>query len=548
MTTRSRLDSAPALEALEADYVVVGAGAAGCVLADRLSASGRHRVVVLEAGGPDRRLLIKLPAGFSKTIDDPTLNWGYRTAPGPAIGDRVIDFPRGKVIGGSSSINGHLYVRGQGADYDQWAQLGCRGWSYDDVLPYFMRAETRPEGNPSQRGNSGPLWVSDQREPHPLCQAFFEAAAVLGLPSNPDYNSGDQEGTGLYQQLIRSGRRWSAADAYLRPAMRRANVQVVNRALVERISFEDRRATGVVYRKDGRSHRIVAHGEVLLAGGAINSPQLLQLSGIGPGDHLRGLDIEVIHHLPGVGANLRDHYAARLAWRVTGARTLNERARGLALLGEMFRYALTRRGLLAMSPAHAGAFARTRPELATPDMQYFFTPASYEGGRSGRAPLERQPGMSCGCSQLRPESRGWVAAISPDPKAPPEIQPNYLADSIDQTTLVAGMRLARRILAASPLARFVAEETFPGAGARTDEDLLDHARRTGSTIYHPIGSCRMGIDPSAVVDTRLRVVGIQGLRVIDASIMPTMPSGNTYAATNMVAEKGADLVLKDACG
>jgi choline dehydrogenase len=325
-------------------------------------------------------------------------------------------------------------------------------------------------------------------------------------------------------------------------------VQVITRALVERICVEGRRATGVVYRKDGHCRRIVARGEVLLAGGAINSPQLLQLSGIGDGDHLQDLGVAVVHHLPGVGANLRDHYAARLAWRVTGARTLNERARGLALLGEVLRYALSRRGLLAMSPAHAGAFARTRPELATPDMQYFFTPASYEDGRSGRAPLEREPGMSCGCSQLRPESRGWVRAVVPDPAAPPEIQPNYLADPLDQTTLVAGMRMARKILAAPPLVRFVVEETFPGAEARTDQDLLDHARRTGSTIYHPIGSCRMGGDPSAVVDPRLRVAGIQGLRVIDASIMPTMPSGNTYAATNMVAEKGADLVVEDARG
>jgi choline dehydrogenase len=392
------------------------------------------------------------------------------------------------------------------------------------------------------------LRVSDQRDPHPLCQAFFDAAATIGLPPNPDYNSGDQEGTGLYQQLMRSGRRWSAADAYLRPAIRRSNVRMMTRALVERICVEGRRATGVVYRSNGRSHRIIARREVLLAGGAINSPQLLQLSGIGDGDHLRGLGIEVVHHLPGVGASLRDHYAVRLAYRVVGTRTLNERARGLPLFGEVIRYVLTRRGLLAMSPAHAGAFARTRPELATPDMQYFFTPASYEGGRSGRAPLERQPGMSCGCSQMRPESRGWVAAVTPDPTAAPEIQPNYLADPIDQTTLVAGMRLARRIFDAPPLARFVAEETFPGVAAQTDEDLLDHARRTGSTIYHPIGSCRMGDDPSAVVDPSLRVAGVQGLRVIDASIMPIVTTGNTNAPTIMIAEKGAAMIREDARG
>jgi choline dehydrogenase len=531
---------------VQADYVIVGAGAAGCVLANRLTESGRDEVVILEAGGSDRRLLIKIPAGFRMTVDDPSLNWGYRTAPCEHIGGRELGFPRGRVIGGSSSINGHLYVRGQAADYDHWAQLGCRGWSYRDVLPYFMKAETRPGGDPSWRGAAGPLRISDQREPHPLCDAFFEAAAAVGLRRNPDYNSGDQEGTCLYQQLMRAGRRWSAADAYLRPALRRRNLRLIGHAQVETIRFEGSRAVGATYRVGAQRRTALARKAVLLAAGAINSPQLLQVSGIGHAVHLQEIGVPLVHHVPGVGENLRDHFAARMAWRVRGAATLNERAHGLPLAKEVLRYALFRRGLLAMSPAHGGAFLRTRPELATPDVQLLFSPASFEGGRAGAAPLETLPGMTCGCTQLRPESRGWVRARSSDPSQAPEIQPSYLADPIDQEALVAGMRMVRRIFAAPSLARFCEAEILPGLAAATDEDLLAHARATGSTIYHPIGSCKMGVDPMAVVDHRLRVPGIDGLRVVDASIMPTMPSGNTYAATIMVAEKSADMIREDA--
>ena len=530
---------------LEADYVIVGAGAAGCVLANRLSADGRHRVVLLEAGGSDRRLLIKIPAGFAKAIFDPSLNWGYATAPGAEIGDRRIPFPRGRVLGGSSSINGHLYVRGQPADYDHWAQLGCRGWSYDDVLPYFVRAETRPGGDPRVRGQGGPLMVSDPRERHPLMAAFLEAAAEVGLARNPDYNAGVQDGSTVYQQLMRRGRRWSAADAYLRPARKRPNLRVITDAFAERVLLEGRRAVGVRYRAGGTARTVRARREVLLAGGAINSPQLLQLSGIGDGDRLQELGIEVAHHLPGVGEALRDHYTVRIAHRLHGAGSLNERSRGWRLCLEILDYGLRRRGLLAMSPSHGGGFARTRPELATPDIQMFFTPASYaDGAAVDRRDLEPLPGMTCGVSQLRPESRGWVRIVAPDPAVAPEIQPNYLADPLDRETLVAGIRLVRRIFATSPLAALSAGETFPGATAATDAELLAHARATGSTTFHPIGSCRMGRDPGAVVDPCLRVIGLDGLRVIDASIMPTMPSGNTYAPTVMVAEKGADLVLQ----
>ena len=525
--------------------MIVGAGAAGCVLANRLTESGRDQVAVIEAGGSDRRVFIKIPAGFRMTVGDPSLNWGYHTAPGAHVDQRKIEFPRGRVIGGSSSINGHLYVRGQAADYQQWAQLGCHGWSYDDVLPYFVKSETRPGGDPSFRGHNGPLRVSDQRELHPLSEVFFEAALATGLAPNQDYNSGDQEGTCLYQQMMRNGRRWSAADAYLRPALKRKGLRLISKARVEAIQFDGLRAVGVRYRVGPDQRAARARKAVLLAAGAINSPHLLQISGVGNAVHLQEIGVRVVHHLPGVGESLRDHYATRLSYRVQGARTLNERARGLPLVREALRYLLTRRGLLAMSPAHAGAFLRTRPELVTPDIQLFVSPASFEGARTGQAPLEKLPGMTGGCSQLRPESRGFVRATTADPAVAPEIQPNYLEDPIDQRTVIDGMRAVRCIFSTPPLAGYCESETLPGAAVEDDDDLLAYARATGSTIYHPIGSCKMGIDPMAVVDHRLKVAGIEGLRVVDASIMPTMPSGNTYAATIMVAEKAADMIRED---
>jgi len=525
------------------DFAIVGAGAAGCVLANRLTASGRHRVVLLEAGGADRSIWVRIPAGFTRTIYDRRIGWGYETAPGPGLNGRRIPYPRGRLLGGSSSINGHLYVRGQAADYDGWAQAGCRGWGWDDVLPYFRRAERRPGGDPALRGTDGPLNVQDQRSPHPLTLAFLEAAYRAGLPRNADYNSGNQEGAALYEQLMDRGRRWSAADAYLRPALARPNLRVETGARVERIMFEGRRAVGVAYRRGGEP-RVLKAREVLLCGGAINSPQLLQLSGVGDGERLRALGLDVVRHLPGVGENLRDHCIARIAVRVRGARSLNELSRGLPLVGEVLRYALTRRGLLAMSPAHGAAFARTRPELATPDVQFFFAPASYDSGAFGRTALEREPGMTCGAMQSRPESRGWVRALSPDPAQAPEIQPNYLTDALDCETIVAGLRLVRKFFATPPLARYVAGETLPGPQAESDEALLEHARDSGSTTYHPVGSCRMGIGPDAVTDpASLRVLGLDGLRVIDASVMPHMVSANTYAAANMIAEKGADFAL-----
>jgi choline dehydrogenase len=527
----------------EFDYVIVGAGAAGCVLANRLSESGRNTVAVIEAGGKDNHIWIKIPAGFNKTVYDDKLNWGYETAPGPHIDNRRIKFPRGKVLGGSGSINGHLYVRGQAADYDMWAQLGCRGWSWTDVLPYFKRAESRIGGDDAVRGRSGPLRIEDQHDPHPLSDAFMAANEALGLRRTPDYNGGDQEGTLLYQQMMHNGRRWSPVDAYLRPALGRQNLEVVTRTLVETVDLEGRRAVGVTCRQNGQRRQIRARRDVILSGGAINTPQLLQISGIGNPEDLGTIGVAVKHALPGVGRNFRDHYAVRVSALVKGAGSLNERSRGLRLVGEVFRYALTRKGLLASSPSHAGGYFRTRPGLETPDMQLYFAPASYGAGRYGTTVLDTVPGMTLGASQLRPESTGHVKALSADPAAKPEIQPNYLAVQADRDALLAAMKYLRRLLATPPLSNYVVEENFPGPAVQTDEQWMAHARATGSTTYHPVGTAKLGTDPMAVVDPlSMKVIGLEGLRVADASCMPRMVSGNTYAATNMIAEKAADLI------
>jgi len=528
----------------EVDYVIVGAGAAGCVLAHRLSASGKHTVAVLEAGGPDNHIWIKVPAGFNKTVYNPRLNWGYETAPGPHIDNRKIPFPRGKVIGGSGSINGHLYVRGQSADYDTWAQLGCRGWSWDDVLPYFKRAETRVGGDDAVRGREGPLSIQDQAEPHQLSDAYIAANEALGLKRTPDYNGGNQEGAFLYQQMMKDGRRWSPADAYLRPAMTRGNLRLIQHAFVEHISFDGKRAVGVRYSVGGESRKIRARRDIVLSGGSINTPHLLQLSGIGDPEWLKGIGVEPRHALPGVGRNLRDHYAARVSALVKGSGSLNERSHGFALVGEVLRYLFTRKGLLAASPSHAGGYYRTRPGLETPDMQLYFAPASYAPGAYGTSDLDTRPGMTLGASQLRPESRGHVKALSKDPAVKPEIQPNYLAEQDDRDAIVSAMKYLRRLLQTRPLSDYVTEETLPGPAVQSDEQWLAHVRATGSTTFHPIGSCKMGIDPMAVVDPlTMKVIGLEGLRLADASVMPTMVSGNTYAATNMIAEKASDAIL-----
>ncbi len=523
------------------DYVIIGAGSAGCVLANRLSETPDVHVCLLEAGGQDRNPWIHIPVGYAKTMAMPGINWLFATDPDSKTANRALPVPRGRVLGGSSSINGLVYVRGQSLDYDVWAQLGNRGWSYEHVLPYFKKSEHREGGgDPGYRGATGPLNVADVCETDSLLDTVIRAAETLGYPRNPDYNADSQEGFGYFQTTMKGGRRVSAASAYLHPAMARANLTVQTNAHATRILFERRRAVGVEYRQGDTIRRVRAGREVLLAAGAIQSPQLLELSGVGQPDRLRGQGIEVIHDLPGVGENLHDHYIVRLTYRIRGARTLNERLRGLSLLGEVVRLVIGRTGALTAPAGIVYGFVRTRAEVETPDVQYHIANASFRDPK--KRTLDPFPGLTIGPCQLRPASRGSSHIRSPDPFAPPSIAPNFLHAPEDCATLVAGMRLARDLTAASPLSVHVVGEVTPGAEIASDAELLDYAARTGATLYHPVGTCKMGPDSMAVVDEELRVHGLEALRVIDASIMPRLTSGNTNAPTIMIAEKGADLV------
>ena len=528
------------------DYVIVGAGSAGSVLANRLSEDGTASVLVLEAGPSDWHPYIHMPAGFIKTFHIPSVNWLYHMEPSQWTGGRRILAPRGKTLGGSSSINGHVYNRGQRMDFDTWAQLGNRGWGYADVLPYFRRMERRlGDGDPTFRGRDGSLTVSDLDWRHPLCEAFIEGAVSLGIPRNPDYNAAIQEGVAYAQRTINNGRRVSAATAFLHPARKRPNVTVRTHAHTTGLVFEGKRCVGVDYSYGGRggeSCSVRAAREVILSAGSYNSPQLLQLSGIGPAGLLKSLDIPVRHALAGVGENLRDHYAPRFTVRVKNIDTINERARGLKLVGEILRYAATRKGILALNPTLVYCFWRSDASVANSDLQLTFTPASYREGVQGQLDLE--PGMTIASWQQRPDSRGYVRLRSADPFDPPIIQPNYLAEEGDRRVLLAGMKLARRLLRTKPLEPYYDYEDFPGDKVQSDEELMGAAKERGTTTFHPAGTCRMGpkTDPLAVVDDGLRVHGLEGLRVIDASIMPTMLSANLNAATLMLADKASDLI------
>ena len=526
------------------DFVVVGTGTAGATIVNRLSADGRCRVCALEAGGRDWHPYLHVPAGFMKTLTSPSVNWLYEAEPSEGTAGRRIGHPRGKTFGGSSSINGHVYNRGQRMDFDTWAQRGNRGWGYADVLPYFRRSERRiGAGDDRFRGRDGEFVVEDLAWRHPLCEAFIAGAESIGIPRNPDYNGARQEGVGYFQRSVHGNRRMSTARAHLRPAMQRGNVDVRPYAHAARVLFEGGRAVGVEYLRGGERRVVRAAREVIVCGGAINSPQLLQLSGVGPPALLGDLGIPVRRALPGVGENLRDHYAMRTAFRVEGVRTINELARGWRLGVEVAKYFALGTGILTLQPTLVHCFWKSDEAFESPDLQMTFTPASYR--RGVQSALEEEPGATIAVWQHRPESRGHVRARSADPLEKPEIQPNYLADGMDRRVIVNGIRVARRLMRTEALAPYFVEEALPGDDVRTDDEILDFARGIGTTAFHVAGTCKMGpaADPQAVVDDRLRVHGTEGLRVADASIMPVITSANTNAAVLMIGEKAADMIL-----
>ena len=533
-------------QSAEFDFIVVGAGSAGCVLANRLSASGRHSVLLLEAGGEDDDRWIHIPLGYGKHFSNPKVNWLYHSEADEKTGSRNIPQPRGKVLGGSSSINGLVYIRGQHEDYDDWRNLGNAGWGYADVLPYFRKSEDNQRGANEYHGVGGPLSVSDTSEPHPLCDAFFAAADACGYSRNPDFNGAEQAGFGYNQVTQRRGRRCSTAVGYLRPARGRSNVSVATDAHATRILFSGPRATGVEYLRGGTRQSAHARGEVILAAGAFNSPQLLQLSGLGPASHLQALGIPVVADMPGVGANLQDHYNGRLVFECAEAFTLNDVvANPLRKLREGLRYFLTRKGFLTLGASTATGFVAVQPGISRPDTQIGLVLYSTE--KSGDV-LHRFSGFTLLVRLLKPESRGTVLVKSADPLAPPVIRPNYLSTPRDCDILVAGMKIAQRLVDAGPLRRYVARAHEPVQPITNDDEWLQYLRARGGISYHPVGTCRMGRDAGAVVDERLRVRGFEGLRVVDASIMPTLVSGNTNAPTIMIGEKGAAMILEDAAG
>lgn len=525
------------------DYIVVGGGTAGCVLADRLTSSGRYSVLVLEAGGRPSSPWIRIPAGFSKLLTDTRYNWRFHTEAEDNTNLREISVPRGKGLGGSTLINGMIYVRGQRRDYDAWRDGGASNWGFDDVEPYFRKLERCMHAGPS-RGHGGPMIVEQVRERFPLSDIFLQAAQQDGLPLNEDYNDQCQDGAVRYQVTQSRGRRWSAYDGYLRPALGRGNLRVETHAHVLHLDLDGRRCTGVTYRKNGRKHAVRAGIEVVLAAGAIQSPQLLELSGIGSPELLQSLGIPVRHELRSVGENYIDHFATRMNWRIKNAVTLNEMSRGWRLGLAISEYFAKRSGILTLGTGLVGAFVKTQPELPTPDAQFFFMPASY--ANAAERVLDRKPGMTIGVTQLRPQSAGSIHVNSCDPDACPSIRPNFLASPVDQQCMIQGMKIARRIVGRPAFEPYIEAEMSPGEHVQADCDWLAFARNNGQTIYHPIGTCRLGEDEAAVVDSRLRVRGLDGLRVVDASVMPRMVSGNIQAAVMMVAEKGADLVLEDA--
>ncbi|MEO6152917.1 MAG: GMC family oxidoreductase N-terminal domain-containing protein [Croceibacterium sp.] len=540
-----------------ADYVIVGAGSAGCVLASRLTESGAHKVVLLEAGGDDRpfhepsqfisNVMIHTPIGFGKTLNDPKVNWLYETEIDAGSGNRRHKWPKGKVLGGSSSINGLLYVRGQSADYDGWAQMGARGWSWSDVLPWFRKSENQERGEDEHHGSGGPLNVADFPEEHPVSAAIVEACVEAGIPFKKDLNDGNQEGVSFFQMTAKNGRRHSAAVAYLHPAMKRANLTVEKRAMATRILWDGRRAIGVEFIQNGEKRRAMAGREVILAAGAVESPKLLEVSGVGQGGLLQALGVPVVHESPLVGENMQDHYMIGCQAALKEPHhSINRLASGVRLLGEIAKYGLTRKGLLSYAVGHGCAFAKSRVELDFPDIQIHVMAASmdleylnqYQGLR-----LDKEPGMASNPCQVRPESRGSIHAKSPDGLERPKIVPNYLSDPIDKQSVVDQLKLIRKIWQQPALEPYLRDKGDPFG--ETDADMLEYAKLAGGTLYHCVGTVAMG-DERFPLDPELRVRGVEGLRVIDASVMPKISSGNTNAPTIMIAEKGAAMVLASA--
>ncbi|WP_424965288.1 GMC family oxidoreductase [Dinoroseobacter sp. S375] len=531
---------------MEVDYAIVGAGSSGCVLANRLSADPKNRVAILEAGGPDTNPWIHIPVGYFKTMHNPSVDWCYRTEPDPGLNGRAIDWPRGKVLGGSSSLNGLLYVRGQKEDYERWRQMGNTGWGWDDVLPLFRRSEDQERGEDAYHGTGGPLSVSNMRIQRPICDAWVAAAQEAGYPFNPDYNGATQEGVGYFQLTTRDGRRCSSAVAYLKPAKKRENLNIITNALVTRIVLDGKKATGLRYRdKSGTEQTLTVKREIILSGGAINSPQILMLSGIGDPDHLKENGIEPVHSLPGVGQGLQDHLQARLVYKCNEP-TLNDEVRSPFNQARIaLKYAMFRAGPMTMAASLATGFLKTRPEVETPDIQFHVQPWSADSPGEGVHPFSAFTMSVC---QLRPESRGSLRLNGPDPSSYVKIHPNYLSTETDCQTIVAGVNVARRIAGHAPLASKISEEFRPTAALSQDDydGTLDWARSNSVSIYHPTGTCAMRSGEGGVVGADLRVHGIGNLRVADCSIMPEIVSGNTNAPAIMIGEKASDLVLSDA--
>ncbi|MCK1517522.1 GMC family oxidoreductase N-terminal domain-containing protein [Bradyrhizobium sp. 190] len=527
------------------DFIVIGAGSAGCVLAARLSESGRYSVLLLEAGGRDSSPWIHIPVGYAKTFGDSRINWLSQSEPEPALNNRVMFQPRGKVLGGTSSINGMLYIRGNPADFDDWRRLGCEGWDYESVLPYFRKAEDNERGADEFHGVGGPLHVSNQPE-RELAKLLLKACMQAGIPHNPDFNGAQQDGAGYFQTTLKDGRRWSTATAYLRPARNRKNLTILTEAHATRVLIEHGNAVGVEFRSSDGLSRVYANGEVIASGGAYGSPQLLLLTGVGPGQHLQDMGVPVLHDLPGVGSNLQEHFGISCAWRINRKLSMNH-LRGSVphQLVAGLKYISHRAGPLAQTGIHVGTFFRSDPRLDRPDLELIMRAYSTMRNSRGKMIPHPFPTFGMGVQHLRPEGRGTVRLKSRDPLVQPEIRFNFQRSASDNQAIIAGIRTARKIACQDALKDLVVEEVLPGPSLTTDEQLVEDVRGRGAAVLHPVGSCAMGLGPDAVVDPRLRVRGVVGLRVVDASIMPSNVRGHTNAPTIMIAEKASDMILAD---